>query len=374
MARFTSFVVGAGLMYLLDPQRGRARRARVVNALVHASKAERRLVRKGLRDARQRLQGVSERSRRVFSEPAPDEVILGRVRSRLGRAIAHAHAHALDLEVKDGRLILRGPVLTAEAEEVLRCVRGTMGVREVIDRMERHVTPGMIQALQAHGRSRERVMWTPALQLAAVAGGAGLVGYGALVKRGVEGGLLAAAGAALVLRGTVNRPLPNLVSSRAEVMVQKTVIVHAPIHKVFDLWSQFENYPKFMRHVRDIDIEIGGRRTAWIVDGPAGTTVNFEAETIELEPDRVIAWRTLPAQPIEHEGRIRFEQVDDSTTRVTVRMSYRPPGGVLGHAIAHILGWDPKSRIDDDIVRMKSLLEDGKVRPGGERARLFDFH
>jgi uncharacterized membrane protein len=374
MARFTSFVVGAGLMYLLDPQRGRARRARVVNALVHASKAERRLVRKGLRDARQRLQGVSERSRRVFSEPAPDEVILGRVRSRLGRAIAHAHAHALDLEVKDGRLILRGPVLTAEADEVLRCVRGTMGVREVIDRMERHVTPGMIQALQARGRSRERVMWTPALQLAAVAGGAGLVGYGALVKRGVEGGLLAAAGAALVLRGTVNRPLPNLVSSRAEVMVQKTVIVHAPIHKVFDLWSQFENYPKFMRHVRDIDIEIGGRRTAWIVDGPAGTTVNFEAETIELEPDRVIAWRTLPAQPIEHEGRIRFEEVDDSTTRVTVRMTYRPRGGVLGHAIAHILGWDPKSRIDDDIVRMKSLLEDGKVRPGGERARLFDFH
>ena len=374
MARFTSFIVGAGLMYLLDPQRGRARRARVMNALVHASKAERRLVRKGLRDARQRLQGVSERSRRVFSEPAPDEVILGRVRSRLGRAIAHAHAHALDLEVKEGRVILRGPVLTAEADDVLRCIRGTTGVREVIDRMERHVTPGMIQSLQAQGRSRERLMWTPALQLVAVAGGAGLVGYGAVVKRGVEGGLMAAAGAALILRGTVNRPLPALVSSRAEVMVQKTVIVHAPIHKVFDLWSQFENYPRFMRHVRDIDVEVGGRKTAWIVDGPAGTTVNFEAETIELEPDRVIAWRTLPAQPIEHEGRIRFEEVDDGTTRVTVRMTYRPPGGVLGHAIAHILGWDPKSRIDDDIVRMKSLLEDGKVRPGGERPGLFEFH
>jgi uncharacterized membrane protein len=374
MARFTSFVIGAGLMYLLDPQRGRARRARLVNALVHANKAERRLFRKGLRDARQRLQGVSERSRRVFSEPAPDEVILGRVRSRLGRAIAHAHAHALDLEVKEGRVILRGPVLTAEAETVLRCIRGTMGVREVIDRMERHVTPGMIQALQAEGRSRERQMWTPALQLAAVAGGAGLVGYGALVKRGTTGGLLAAAGAALVVRGTVNQPLPRLVSSRAEMMVQKTVIVHAPIHKVFDLWSQFENYPRFMRHVRDIDIEIGGRKTAWIVDGPAGTTVNFEAETIEFEPDRVIAWRTLPAQPIEHEGRIRFEEIDDGSCRVTVRMTYRPPGGVLGHAIAHILGWDPKSRIDDDIVRMKSLLEDGKVRPSGERARQFDFH
>jgi uncharacterized membrane protein len=374
MARFTSFVVGAGLMYLLDPQRGRARRARVVNALVHATKAERRLVRKGLRDARQRLQGVTERSRRMFSEPAMDEVVIGRVRSRLGRAIAHGHAHALDIEVKQGRVILRGPVLTAEADTVLRCVRGIAGVREVVDRMERHVTAGAIQGLQGEAKPREREMWTPALQLAAVAGGAGLLGYGALVKRGVEGGLLAATGAALIIRGTVNQPLPRLVSSRAEVMVQKTALVHAPVHKVFDLWSQFENYPRFMRHVRDIDIEIGGRKTRWIVDGPAGTTIHFEAETIEFEPDRVIAWRTVPAQQIEHEGRIRFEQIDEQTTRVTVRMTYRPPGGVLGHAIAHILGWDPKSRIDDDIVRMKAILEDGKVRPGGERPRLFDFH
>jgi uncharacterized membrane protein len=374
MARFTSFVVGAGLMYLLDPQRGRARRARVINALVHASKAERRLVRKGLKDARQRLHGVTERSRRVFSEPAPDEVILGRVRSRLGRAVAHAHGHALDIECKDGRVILRGPVLTANADNVLRAVRGIPGVREVVDRLERHVTPGSIQALQAEAKQREPRVWPPALQLAAISGGVALAGYGALVKRGVEGGLMAAAGAAMIIRGSVNQPLPQLVSSRAEVMVQKTTVVHAPIHKVFDLWSQFENYPRFMRHVRDIDIEIGGRKTRWIVDGPAGTTLHFEAETIELEPDRVIAWRTLPGQQIEHEGRVRFEEIDSGTTRVTVRMTYRPPGGVLGHAIAHILGWDPKSRIDDDFVRLKSLLEDGKVRPGGERPRLFDFH
>jgi uncharacterized membrane protein len=70
---------------------------------------------------------------------------------------------------------------------------------------------------------------------------------------------------------------------------------------------------------------------------------------------------------------VKFTPVLEGT-RIEVHMTYRPPGGVLGHALAHILGWDPKSRIDDDIVRMKSLLEDGKVRPGGERPRLFDFH
>jgi uncharacterized membrane protein len=129
-----------------------------------------------------------------------------------------------------------------------------------------------------------------------------------------------------------------------------------------------------MRHVRDIDIEVGGRKSRWTVDGPAHTTLAFEAETIELEPDRLLAWRTLPNQQIEHEGRVRFEQIDDATTRVTVRMTYRPPGGVIGHAIAHILGWDPKSRIDDDLVRMKGLLEEGKARAGGEQVRLSEFH
>jgi uncharacterized membrane protein len=372
MARFTSFVVGAGLMYLLDPDRGRQRRARIGNALVHASKVERNLFRKGVRDASNRVQGIRRRTRRAFSEPAGDAVVLGRIRARLGRAIAHAHA--LDVEVKNGRAIVRGPVLAAEAEQALSCVRGTAGIREVIDRLERHVTPGAIQSLQKPALAQHPVGWPPAFQVAALGGGTLLAAYGLLVKRGVSGALLGAAGGALLLRGALNHPLPMLVSPRAEVMVQKTVIVHAPVHKVFDLWSKFENFPRFMRHVRDIDLGLGGNRSRWTVDGPAHTALHFEAETIQLEPGRVLAWRTVPNQQIEHEGRVRFEQIDADTTRVTVRMTYRPPGGVLGHAIAHILGWDPKSRIDDDLVRMKGLLEEGKARAASERASVTEFH
>jgi len=364
-------------MYLLDPDRGNARRARIKNALVHASKVESNLFRKGLRDAQNRAQGMTMRVRRVFSEPAADEVVLGRIRARLGRVVAHAHAHAIDIAIQDGRVVLRGPVLAEEAEAVLRCARGTVGVREIVDRLERHLTPVGVQALKAGEPRSERrglMMWPPAAQVGAIGAGALLMGYGLLIKRGVTGGLLGAAGGALLLRGAVNKSLPTLVGPRAEVMVQKTVVVHAPIHKVFDLWSQFENFPRFMRHVRDIDIELGGKKSRWTVDGPAHTTLSFEAETIELEPDRVLAWKTLPNQQIEHEGRVRFETIDDATTRVTVRVSYRPPGGVLGHAIAHILGWDPKSRMDDDLVRMKGLLEDGKIRAGGEHIRLTEFH
>lgn len=365
MARITSFLVGAGVMYLLDPARGRARRARLQNALVHAAKRERDLVRRGLRDARHRAHGASERARRMFSEPVPDAVVLGRIRAQLGRAIAHARA--LDIEVREGKAILSGPVLTAEAMTVLRCVNAVPGVHTVVDRMERRVTAGNIQAL-ATERQRPRVRsWTPAAQVSALGAGALLIGYGLLKRGDLVGKLVALAGGGLAVRAVVNEPVTKLVTHRAEVMVQKTVVVHAPINKVFDLWAQLDNFPRFMRHVRDIDLQVGGTRSMWTVDGPAGTAVHFEAETIELEPDRAIAWRTIPGQQIEHEGRVKFEELPDDKTRVTVRMTYKPPGGVIGHAIAHILGWDPKSRIDDDLVRMKALLEDGKQRTPRER-------
>ena len=110
-----------------------------------------------------------------------------------------------------------------------------------------------------------------------------------------------------------------------------------------------------------------------LVDGPAGRPLEFEAETIDFAPDRTIAWRTLRGQKIEHYGRVRFEEIAEGT-RVSVDMTYRPPGGVFGHAIAHLLGWDPKSRMDEDLVRMKALLEAGHTRAHRQHVELADLH
>jgi uncharacterized membrane protein len=372
--KLTSFpggvLLGAGLMYFLDPIRGRKRRARINEAVMHAQRQERELIAKAGRDARHRARGMVERAKHRPSPDAPDQVIDSRVRACLGRAVSHPGA--LDVVVHDGRVILRGAVFTHEADFVMRAVRRVPGVREVVDRMERHDTAGSISSLQGEGRRRTQ-RWSPTKQVAASGAGAMMVLYGLLVRRGMVGTLFGAAGTALALRGTVNRPMPEIVRRGAPVTVQKTILVHRPIHEVFDVWSRFDNFPMFMQHVREVDLEIGGRKSRWTVDGPAGTKVEFEAETIEFEPDRVIGWRTLPNQPIDHAGRVRFEETSDGT-RVHVQMTYRPPGGIVGHAIAHILGWDPKKRMDDDLVRMKALLEEGKTRAHQQRVELADLH
>src|SRR6185369_1563146 len=125
---------------------------------------------------RQRAQGLVERVTHPPSADAPDQVIESRVRACLGRAVSHPGA--LDLTVLDGRVILRGPVFTYEADHVVRAVRRVPGVREVVDRMERHETAGSISSLQGKGRLRQRRVWSPTAQVAATGFGAALFLYG----------------------------------------------------------------------------------------------------------------------------------------------------------------------------------------------------
>jgi uncharacterized membrane protein len=374
MSKLASFpgavLLGAGLMYFLDPVRGTKRRKRMNEAVTHAERVERELFAKAARDAKHRIHGLTERVTHPQTAEVDDNVLEERVRARLGRAVSHPGA--VEVVVLDGRVILRGPVLASEAEEILNAVRRVAGVHKIVDQLERHVR-GDVPALQGEGRIRRKSeRWSPSKQAGASGAGALLAAYG-LWRGGLLGTIVGAAGGLLALRATANRPIRELVGRHAGVTVQKTITVNRPIHAVFDLWSRPDTFPLFMEHVRHVDMEAGGKKTRWTVDGPAGSKLEFEAETIELEPDRSIAWRTLPGQRIEHEGRIRFEEVPGGT-RVTVLLTYCPPGGVVGHALAHLLGWDPKARMDDDLVRMKALLEEGRTRAHRQTVELADLH
>jgi uncharacterized membrane protein len=73
---------------------------------------------------------------------------------------------------------------------------------------------------------------------------------------------------------------------------------------------------------------------------------------------------------VETAGRVRFRSTSDGGTEIDVKMSYNPPAGVVGHAVATLFGADPKRAMDEDMVRLKSLLEEGKTRADGEPVRL----
>jgi uncharacterized membrane protein len=96
----------------------------------------------------------------------------------------------------------------------------------------------------------------------------------------------------------------------------------------------------------------------------------WDAEITERVPDEVLAWRSVPGAVIANAGIVRFERCPDGSTRLDLRMSYNPPAGAVGHAVASIFGADPKHALDDDMVRFQSLLERGKTTAHGAPVRI----
>jgi uncharacterized membrane protein len=368
-----SMGLGATLMYVLDPVQGRRRRAVARDKLYSALRRERDFIGKGRRDLGHRLVGslASLRSS-LSSDDAPDQVIVGRVRAAIGRAVSHPSA--IEAQVTDGRATLRGPVLEHEASDLVRRVARVAGVCGVDDQLQRHASAENVPALQGAGRvpraGLEREIWPPAWRLLTGGAGIALSGYGAR-RRGLVGLGMTAAGGAMLMRAVTNRPLMDslgLAGDRRFILLRKTILIHAPIGEVFRFFTQVENFPQFMDHVREVRVHEGDRgRSHWQVRGPGGLPMTWDAEVTQLIPDQLFAWKTLGGSTVQHAGIVHFEECDAGTTRVHVQLSYHPPAGALGHVVASLFDSDPKSCMNADLVRFKSLLEQGRTRAHGRR-------
>jgi uncharacterized membrane protein len=366
-AVLTGLGIGACLMYFLDPDRGRRRRALVRDQVAHSANIGADAVGATGRDVTHRVTGAAARVRGALGrEPVDDVVLVDRVRAQLGRLVSHPRA--IDVEATDGRVTLRGPILQAEVPRLLRAVERVRGVREVVSALEEHKKAGNVPALQggstpALQSDLWRREWAPATRLLVGTAGTALTGYGAS-RSDVPGALLAASGLGLVARAATNleaRRLTGVGAGRRAVDVQKTTTIDAPVEDVFQFWTAYENFPRFMSRVLDVRRGTREGQSHWTVAGPAGVPVEFDAEVSAFVPNQVFGWRTVKGAPVAHAGLVRFEPARGRQTRVHIRMSYNPPGGWLGHGVAAAFGVDPKSSLDADLARLKTLLETGRA-------------
>lgn len=356
--------VGATGMYFLDPDRGRRRRARLRDQSVHAAHRVHHTLDAGARDLRNRVAGTARRLPSLIDWRTPsDEVLAERVRARLGRCIEHPGA--VDVVAAQGQVMLLGSVLKHEHERLRKAVRSVRGVKSVIEQLAVYRSARGVSELQGGRPRRGRRMeffqdsWGPGAQVIGAAAGAGLLLGG--LRGGAPGVTAAACGALLLLRSTSNRPLREFAGGRARraIAVQKSITINAPVELVFEVLSNYENYPRLMRNVRAVARRDNGH-THWVVNGPAGVTVQWNAVNTQFIPNELIAWRTLPGSMVSHGGLMRFEPIGWGT-RVHIRMSYHPPGGALGHAVARLFHADPKSELDADLARVKTAIEMGRV-------------
>jgi uncharacterized membrane protein len=283
--------LGAGAMYLMDPDRGDRRRAELRH--VFSDLADSNLVQRAQSELTQRAEqfDAGETARQVGSQVSSGVAQLGNAVSRLGTGAGTM------LESSSAWL----PALGSAA----------------------------IPALRSMGLRRRRTPTLSAGDWVLLGGVVGLVVTGLWLARR---------------------------AGRGEgIDVARTIRIDAPLERVYDFWNEFENFPRFMSHVREVR-RVGPDRTHWVVAGPVGAPIEWDAVVTERTANSVIGWRTVEGAVVEHHGTVRFRSLGAGATMVEVRLTYRPVGGALGHGLASLLGSDPERVIGEDLNRVAAQL------------------
>lgn len=144
-------------------------------------------------------------------------------------------------------------------------------------------------------------------------------------------------------------------------LVGKSVTVGKPRHEVYDFWSDFTRFPKFMDNVRSVE-KLDGKRSRWTIEAPAGTKVELVTRITEDRRGETIAWESEPESQIATTGRVEFlDSAPGRGTVVRLTMTYDPPGGLIGRGIAKLLQREPQVQARRDLRRFKQLIETGEV-------------
>jgi uncharacterized membrane protein len=205
-----------------------------------------------------------------------------------------------------------------------------------------------------------------------IIGGSALTAY-AMSRRSWPAAVLALIGGALLFRGAtghcsvyqaIGANTRNIgrrkVNTDRAAKVEKTITINRPPEELYRFWRDLANLPRFMKHVESVQVK-DNRHSHWVVKAPLGMTVEWDAEIISEIPNELIGWRSVGSGDVDHAGSVRFEPAAyGQGTNVRVMLQYDPPAGPVGVAFANILGEDPGHQIEEDLSRLKEVMETAK--------------
>ncbi|MDB6154260.1 MAG: cyclase/dehydrase [Chthoniobacteraceae bacterium] len=145
--------------------------------------------------------------------------------------------------------------------------------------------------------------------------------------------------------------------------LEKSIDVNAQLHEVYNQWTQFEEFPKFMQGVEEVR-QLSDKRLFWKAK-LWGKTEEWEAEIYEQVPDQRIAWRSVTGAP--NAGAVSFKALSPGKTQVTLSLSYQPLGITeqIGDALGLVSG-----RIEGDLKRFQDFIEERGRATGAWRGEI----
>jgi uncharacterized membrane protein len=145
------------------------------------------------------------------------------------------------------------------------------------------------------------------------------------------------------------------------ILTRRSVTVKSPVGEAYAFWHDFQNFPRFMRHLESVTVT-GDGRSHWVARGPAGKTVEWDAELREDRPNELIAWRSLPGSDVYNAGTVSFREAPGGRgTEVRVTLEYDPPFGKLGSKLAMLWREEPGQQVEDAVRHFKEIMETGEV-------------
>lgn len=190
----------------------------------------------------------------------------------------------------------------------------------------------------------------------AVAGGVGLVGR-------------AATGRCAIKRAMQPRPYTRSVAKdhgwSSAAVTSAAVTIARPRPEVFQLWRDFANLPRFMKHVEHIEV-ITPHRSRWTVKAPLDRVVSWTSYITEEIQNERIAWEAEGSAEVPNFGWVEFRDAPgDRGTEVRALVAYQPPYGEAGRLLNTLFKETPTYQMRDDLHRLKQMMETGEVAVSG---------
>ncbi len=200
---------------------------------------------------------------------------------------------------------------------------------------------------------------------ASIIGGSAMVLMG-LSQRSLRGALMSIAGGGLAYHGakgenSLQDQVQDAIGLNKSIRVERTVTINRSPEDLYRFWHNFENLPHFMKHLKSVKV-LDDRRSHWIASAPLGASVEWDAEIVSDQENKLIAWASVADAQVDNSGFVRFQpSFNDRGTEVKVVLEYNPPGGMLTAAVAKLFGEEPEQQIREDLNRFKQLMETGEI-------------
>jgi uncharacterized membrane protein len=145
--------------------------------------------------------------------------------------------------------------------------------------------------------------------------------------------------------------------------IEKTIEVNCPVRTVYNQWTQFEDFPRFMAGVKEVrqldETHVHWHAEVW------GKDLEWDAEITEQDPDRRISWKSISGAP--NAGTVRFEPLGSDRTRVRLVMAYEPTGAIekAGDALGML-----SARVESTVEDFKKFIESRERETGAWRGQV----